>query len=175
MSVLAGPFAIACTLLAIGGVAKAFRPLDTAGALRAMRLPSEPWVVRAGGAFEAAVALAALVTGWWGFAFLVAASYLAFGLFVVGALRAGLPLSSCGCFGKVDTPPTVVHVVIDFAAAVVATSVALGGDTALPDVLSDQPLAGAPFVLLVAIGVYLTFLALTALPKTMAAARDVRR
>src|SRR5262245_761617 len=103
MTVLAGPFAIACVLLAIGGIAKALRPLDTAGALRAMELPSAGWLVRAGGVFEAMIAVAALVTGWWPLAFLVAASYVAFGLFVIGALRARKPLSSCGCFGKVDT------------------------------------------------------------------------
>jgi hypothetical protein len=174
MSVLAGPFSIACVLLAVGGVLKAVRPLDTAGALRAMQLPSAQWLVRAVGTAEALIAVGALATGWWFLALLVAASYLAFALFVIGALRAGKPLSSCGCFGKVDTPPTMVHVVIDLAAAGVATAVAVAPDTALPDVLANQPLAGVPFVLLVLIGVYLVFLAFTALPKTMAAAHEVR-
>ncbi len=115
--------------------------------------------------------MAALATGWWLLALLVAASYLAFALFVIGALRAGKPLSTCGCFGKVDTPPTAVHVVIDLAAVAVATGVAIAPGASLPDVLSDQPLAGVPFVLLASIGVYLVFLAFTALPKAMAAAR----
>ena len=106
---------------------------------------------------------------------LVAASYVGcFVLFVIGALRAGKPLSSCGCFGKVDTPPSIVHVAIDLVAAAVAIGVAVASDAALPDVLADQPLAGVPFVLLVLIGVYLVFLAFTVLPKTMAAAQEVR-
>ena len=108
-----------------------------------MQLPSAQWLVRAVGIAEAVVAVAALATGWWFLALLVAASYLAFALFVIGALRAGKPLSSCGCFGKVDTPPTMVHVVIDLAAVAVATGVAVAPDAALPDVLADQPLAGA--------------------------------
>ena len=90
-----------------------------------MQLPSAQWLVRAGGIAEAVVAVAALATGWWFLALLVAASYLAFALFVIGALRAGKPLSSCGCFGKVDTPPTMVHVVIDLAAVAIAVGVAL--------------------------------------------------
>jgi hypothetical protein len=175
VSLLAGPFAIACALLAIGGALKAAQPLDTANALRATRLPSAPRLVRAGGAMEAVVAIAALVTGWWVLALLVAASYFAFALFVIEARRAGKPLSSCGCFGKVDTPPTSVHIVIDLTVAAVAAAVAFSADVALPDVLADQPLAGLPFMLLVLIGVYLVFLAFTALPKTMAAARQVRR
>jgi len=174
MSVLAGPFTIACVLLAVGGVLKAVQPLETAGALRAMQLPSAQWLVRVGGVAEALIAVAALLTGWWFLALLVAASYLVFALFVIGALRAGKPLSSCGCFGKVDTPPSLVHVVIDLVAVAVAVGVALAADVALPDVLADQPLAGVPFLLLVVIGVYLVFLAFTALPKTMAAAREPR-
>ena len=54
------------------------------------------------------------------FAALVAVSYLAFAGFVVVALRSGAPISSCGCFGKVDTPPSLVHVVIDLVLAAVA-------------------------------------------------------
>ena len=47
------------------------------------------------------------------------------------------------------------------------------GDVALPDVLAEQPLLGVPFLLLLAIGCSLVFLAFTSLPKTMAAVREV--
>ena len=90
---------------------------------------------------------------------------------MVVALRRDAPIASCGCFGKVDTPPSVVHVVLDLLFAGVAAAAAFTGDVALPDVLRDQPLAGVPFLVLLAIGVYLVFLAFTALPKTMAAVR----
>ena len=173
MSVLAGPFAIACALLAVGGALKAVRPGDTANALAALgvRAPRTfaRGAVRAGGAIEAVIGVAALLTGAAVLVALVALSYLAFAVFVVVALRSGTPLASCGCFGKVDTPPSVVHVVIDLTFAGVAAAAAVMGEVALPDVLSEQPLAGVPFVLLLGVGCYLVFQAVTALPKSMAA------
>ena len=104
---------------------------------------------------------------------LVALSYLAFAGFVVVALRSGSPISSCGCFGKIDTPPSIVHVVLDLAFAGVAAAAAVVGDVALPDVLGDQPLLGIPFLMLLVIGCSLVFLAFTSLPKTMAVVREV--
>jgi hypothetical protein len=176
MSVLAGPFAIAATVLALGGVLKALEPADTASAMTALGLPSGRALVRVGGAFEAIVAIGALVTGNRVLVAIVAASYLVFAVVVTVALRSGRPISSCGCFGKVDTPPSLIHVGIDLAAAGAAAGAAVVGASAinLPDVVADQPLAGIPFLLLVAIGVALVFLALTALPKTLAAARAIR-
>jgi len=177
VSVLAGPFAIAAALLAIGGAAKAARPRDTAQALTAVgvRVRGVPMrvFVRVGGAVELVIGVGALVTGHAAFAALVAASYLLFAAFVVVALRSGSPISSCGCFGKVDTPPSTVHVVIDVVFAVVAAAAAIVGDVALPDVVADQPLLGVPFLFLVVIGLSLVYLAFTSLPKTMAAVREV--
>jgi hypothetical protein len=178
VSVVAGPFAIAAVLLAIGGALKAVRPRDTAQALTAVGLRFPAFLparaaVRVGGAVEAVIGVGALVTGGPVFAVLVAASYAAFAGFVVVALRSGAPISSCGCFGKVDTPPSIVHVVIDLAFAGVAVVAAVVGDVALPDVLADQPLLGIPFLLLLVIGCSLVFLAFTLLPKTMAVVREV--
>jgi hypothetical protein len=178
VSLLAGPFAIAAVLLALGGALKAARPHDTAEALVAVgmrfsRLMPARIAVRVGGAVEAVVGAAALLVGGPVLCALVALSYLAFAGFVMVALRSGAPISSCGCFGKVDTPPSVVHVVLDLAFAGVAAAAAVTGDVALPDVLADQPLAGVPFGLLLAIGCSLVFLVFTALPKTMAAVREV--
>lgn len=178
MSVLAGPFAIAAVLLAIGGAAKAVRPRDTAQALTAVGMRFPRWlpgrvVVRLGGAVEAVIGVAALLVGGPVLCGLVAASYVLFAAFVVVALRTGAPISSCGCFGKVDTPPSVVHVVLDLAFAGIAAAAAFTGDVALPDVLGDQPLAGVPFLMLLAIGCGLVFLAFSSLPKTMAAVREV--
>ena len=107
MSVLAGPFVIASALLALGGAFKAVDPADTAYALRALGLPHAALLVRAGGAAEVVIGVGALAVGGPVFAALVALSYLAFAGFVVVALHSGSPISSCGCFGKVDTPPSV--------------------------------------------------------------------
>jgi len=176
VTVLAGPFAILAVVLALGGALKAIDPVSTANALHALRVPLGPSLVRAGGALELFVAVAALVTGEAALAAVVAASYAAFAVVVGIALVTRRPISSCGCFGKVDTPPSWVHVAIDVAAAGVAAAAAFAAadEIALPDVLSKQPLAGVPFVLLVANGVVFVFLAFISLPKTMAAAAALR-
>jgi len=173
MTVLAGPFAIAALVLAVGGALKALEPADTANALRALRLPSGRAFVRVGGAVELGIGVAALVTGATVLAAIVGASYVAFAVVVLVALESGRPISSCGCLGKVDTPPSWVHVAIALVAAGVAIAAATAVDSqvALPEVVSAQPLAGVPFVLLVGTGVALVLLAFTSLPKTMAAAR----
>ncbi|HEX5585769.1 MAG TPA: MauE/DoxX family redox-associated membrane protein, partial [Acidimicrobiia bacterium] len=105
---------------------------------------------------------------------LVAASYALFSAFVVRALRAGTPISSCGCFGKIDTPPSRVHVAVDTLLAVAGAAVAISGtDVSLPAVLPEQPLVGVPFVMLVVIGAGLVFLAFTSLPRTLAAVQEM--
>jgi hypothetical protein len=174
MSVLVGPFVVAACLLAGAGFAKAVQPASTAGALAAMHLPHRRWMVRTGGFVEAALACVAIVTGNAVLALLVAVSYLAFAGFVIAALRTGAPLASCGCFGKIDTPPHPLHVVLDLLAACAAVGVAIDGGTSISRVLSDQPWNGLPFVLLVAIGVAAAALAMSALPQTLAAARGGR-
>jgi hypothetical protein len=166
---LAGPFAMAAALLALGGAAKAVQPSDTAGALRTLGLPGSTLLVRAGGIVELVIGIGALVYGSRPFTALVAVSYAGFAAFVALALRRGAPISSCGCFGKADTPPSVTHIVVNGAAALAAIGVAIDPVGGITDVMADQPLLGIPFLLLMAVGVYLTFLALTLLPRTLAA------
>lgn len=132
MSPLVGPFLVAVALLLAGGAAKVVRPAFTARAMRDMGLRASPAAVRAGALAELAVAAGALVGGGGGrlLAGLVALSYAGFAAFVAAALRRGLPLSSCGCFGRDDTPPTPVHLVVNLAAAVIAGAAALTGSGA---------------------------------------------
>jgi hypothetical protein len=175
MGVLGGPFLIVSLLLAGAGAMKAYDPANTVGALRRVGLPVPAWGVRAGGLVELAIGLAAAATGARWAAGLVAVSYVLFTLFVAIALVRRLPVGSCGCFGKVDTPASWVHVVIDACAAGVATVVAITGGDSLGAILRDQPAGGVPFAIFVATGVYLTFVALTALPQlleTMKSAPD---
>ena len=169
MTVLAGPLAIAALLLVAGSIAKVRAPLDTARALQGVGINATAAMVRVGAAVEVVVGvLVLLVASPVGVA-LLAVSYLAFAGFVVRALRADAPISSCGCFGKIDTPPSRVHVIVDAAIAVAAGAVAVSGaDVSLPAVLPDQPLLGIPFLLLVGVGTGLVFLAFTSLPRTLA-------
>ena len=170
MTTLAGPLAIAAVLLIGAGIAKARSPLDTARALQGVGIGATAVVVRIAAVLEAGVGVLALLVGSHVVAALVAISYLAFAVFVIRTLRADAPISSCGCFGKVDTPPSRVHIVIDGAVAALAAAIAVtGADVSLPAILPDQPLLGLPFLLLVAIGTGLVFVAFTALPRTLAA------
>ena len=143
----------AALLLLAAGAAKVADPTTTAGALAALGWPSSPGLVRTGAAGEALLGAAALVVGGPVLAALVAASYLGFVAFVVAALRAGTPLSSCGCFGRADTPPHPGHVVVDAALAAGALAAAIAGadpvaDAGLPEVAVAVALAAAAYAAL---------------------------
>ena len=153
-----GPYLVVCGLLAVAGAAKAWSPDTTARALRAAGLPSDRRLVRVAGGLEAVIAVAALLTGLPVLAGVVAASYLAFSAFIVVALVRGTPISSCGCFGKPDTPPSRLHVAINLGAAIVATAVATGPARSLPRALAHQPLAGLPLLVLAGAAGYLAYL-----------------
>jgi hypothetical protein len=163
-----GPYLAAALLLVAAGLAKVRRPADTSIALRRAGLPVPEWAVRAGAAAEVAAGCWALTSAH-AAAGLVALSYLGFAGFVALALRRGSPVSSCGCFGKADSPPTVSHVVLNLAAAATAAWAAFHAHAPAITVLRHQPLAGVPLVLLTGAVAYLAYLVMGVLPKTLAA------
>jgi hypothetical protein len=167
---LAGPFAAAGALLALGGAFKVARPLPTAGALRAVGAPGPVAGVRLLGAGEAVLGVAAVLTGAPALAALVAAAYLSFAAFVMIAMRGGTALQSCGCFGEVETPPSAVHVLLNAGFALTALASAAAGVPSLGDTISAQDWNGVPFLLLVAITVGLSYVVLTTLPVALRAA-----
>lgn len=169
MNPAVGPFAIAVVLLTLGGVLKAVRPHDTAVALRVAGVRAGDHAVRLVAAAEAALGVTALVAFGAVPAALVATSYLVFLAFVMLALARRLPIASCGCFGKADTPPSLVHAGVNGMAAAAALAMALDPSTAPLDALTEG-LASVAFGLLVVVGVFAAFVALTLLPRTMAAA-----
>jgi hypothetical protein len=170
----AGLFFTISLLVVVAGAVKAVRPATTTRALDEVGLRLPPLAVRVGGLVEVAVGGSALATGGWAPALLVAVSYGLFATFVAVALRRGTPLSSCGCFGRDDTPPTVGHLLFNIGAAGVAAAFALGSPTDVMARLSNEPGAGVPFVLLVVVAAGLAGLALTELPRTLASGRPRR-
>jgi hypothetical protein len=164
---LAGPVVVVAALLVLAGGLKVVRPIPTAGALRAMRLPSSLVLVRLLGAGEIVIGAGAGITFSPPLLMLLAAAYFAFAAFVAAALSANTPLQSCGCFGQTDTPPSAVHVGLNLVAAGTAVGAAITGTPALDRTLSDQPWHAAPFVLLVVICVHLCVLVATVLPQTL--------
>lgn len=164
----AGPYLAAALLLVAAGVAKVARPDATATALRRAGLAVPAWTVRAGAAAEVAAGCWALTPGRWGAA-AVGASYLAFAGFVALALRRGSPVSSCGCFGKADSPATRSHLALNLAAAAVALLAAARGQGGLVALMAHQPLAGVPLIGISAAVAYLAYLVITELPRAAAA------
>lgn len=167
MEALAGPVVVVAALLALAGAMKITRPAPTAGALRALRLPSSLSLVRALGVTEVVVGVAAGITFSPALLALLAAAYLAFTAFVVVALGSHAPLQSCGCFGQADTPPSRAHLVLNISAAVTVLTALSTGTPALRVTVSDQPWHAVPFLLLAVVCVYLCVLVLTVLPLTV--------
>jgi hypothetical protein len=174
MPALTGPALVAAALLALAGAQKLLDPTMTVGALRALRLPSAPWSVRLGSAVEVAIGVAAIAIGGAVLWALVAVSYLAFGAFVLAALRSGTMIGSCGCFGREETPPHWTHVVLDGALAVLAAATAVGSPGSPLKALADDPALGAGVASLAAVAVFLLYAAFVDLPRTLAAGRAVR-
>lgn len=91
--------------------------------------------------------------------------YAGFAGFVALAMSRRLPIASCGCFGKADTPPTWIHLAINLAAVSGAIAMATGGGPSLPSVLAQQPMAGIAYLGFLGVGVYCLYLLLSELPR----------
>lgn len=165
MTVWSGPLLVACGLLVAGGALKVVRPHDTARALSAAGLPGGPRAVRVLSVAEVVIGAAAALTGAAAPVAGVALSYAAFTSFVGVALLRRLPLSTCGCLGGIDTPPTRTHVAVNAALAAAATAAWVEGVPPLHEVLAAQPAAGAPFLLLAGLSTWFTVVLLSELPR----------
>jgi hypothetical protein len=183
---LIGLYLVAAALLVVAGLAKAARPDDTARALSdivpAWAGPVRPQrrmrtFIRIGALFEAVLGLVAIVLPRPVTAGLVATSYALFAGVVVYARSRGGALSSCGCFGRTDTPATALHALVDivFAAACVAVAATAPSSGSLITLLDHQPAAGAPLLFVSAVGIYLSYLTLAVLPSLEGARRLVAR
>ena len=167
MPALTAPALVVAALLALAGAQKLLDPTMTVGALRALRLPVSPLLVRGGSAVELVLGLAAITVGgarlWW----LVAASYVAFAAFVLLALRRGTMIGSCGCFGREETPPHVIHVVLDVGLAGVAVAMAIWSPAAPLEALIDRPGEAVAIVAAAVLALALLYAAFVDLPRTL--------
>jgi hypothetical protein len=77
----------------------------------------------------------------------------------------------CGCFGASSAPVGTLHVIINLVIAVGVALAAIDAPGPIWEAAADTPWAGVPFVGLVALLAWLVYLALTALPETIAAAK----
>ena len=168
---IAGPYLAVTALLALGGGLKVVRPTDTATALAALGLPSQPYLVRGLGTVEIAIGVVAFITSHPIASLLTAAAYVSFAVFVLVARRAKTPVQSCGCLGKAETPPSLIHVTVNLAAAAIAALTAARPIPGLTELLANQPGFGVPLLLLTGVIIYLLYVAITALPQTLRAVR----
>ena len=175
-----GIFLMGAGLLLAGGVLKAVRPADTARAIAAV-LPGTParlWppVVRALAVLEAAVGAVAVVHPDELLAVTMAVSYLIFAVWVLWARAHGGALSTCGCFGTPDTPPTVVHAIIDAVVAGGAIGLLISPATGwIPDLLARQYGHGVPLVVAALLAAWLAYLVMSPLARLDALRTDAPR
>ena len=158
---------IALGLLAASGTAKLIDPAPTTGAMRAARLPAGDLLTYALGACEIVVGLGGLALGGVT-AGAAALLYAGFTVFTFAAVRKRIPIQSCGCFGREDTPPSVIHVAYDATAAAAIGFVALNNgpvDWAMPSL--DLVL----YLGFAAVGVVASYFLMTRLPQVLALAR----
>jgi hypothetical protein len=146
MDVLQVPFTSAALLLAIAGVQKLRDPYPLSRALRLAGLPDQPTVVRVFAAIEIATAAAATIVGHRLVPLVVALLYVSFAAFVTFALARGLPIESCGCFGRSDARPSASHVALDAFAAAIATLVAWDDVAPVRSLITDEPAEGLAVV-----------------------------
>jgi hypothetical protein len=169
---LLAPALALAMVLAVAGAAKVLDPTMTVGALRALHLPASPGLVRLGAAAELGLAVAAVtLSGPWPYV-LISVTMLGFAAFVVVALRRGTMIGSCGCFGREDTPPHWIHVVLDLLLAGVA-GVAATFEQAPLELLADDPGDGFAVVVLAVLLAGLLYATFVDLPRVLTEARSV--
>jgi hypothetical protein len=152
---LAPSAAIFSLLLILTGAAKMARPHDVEKALTALGAPGLAFAGVLIGVVEVSVGISALFLP--GVMVVQGAMYLAFAGWVALALRADVPIASCGCLGRDDTPPTVAHIVLD----VIAAGLSLGAGL-LGDPIDLEPgLGGIAVIAVIGVGVFLAYVILT--------------
>ena len=137
----------------VGGAFKLVDPSGTVGALRALGLSSGPEVVRVAAAVELFLGVLALSVSSTIVAALVALSYVAFLVIVVLALVRQVPIDSCGCLGRLETPPSWRHVVVLGLALLGAVGALSDPDPSLLERITDDGAAGVALLVLVVVGI----------------------
>ncbi len=173
MSVVAALHASAALLVITAGVTKLAQPARKPGELLGFKVSA--LMLRLVGAVELFLGIAALLVGGV-FVWVVALVYALFG--VVAARGVLSRAQTCGCFGKLDAPPSWAHVGVNlaFAAASFAAAVAVdSGSGVFASVVaefSNDPIFGVALVIEIIVIAGLGLVTLTALPEALTARPD---
>ena len=135
----------------VGGALKLVDPSGTVGALRALGLPASTDRVRVLAGAEVILGMLAWSVSSRVLAVLVALSYAAFFVVTVLALVRKLPIDSCGCLGKLETPPSWRHLVVLGLGFLGALGITIDPRPALFERIDDGA-AGVALAVLVVVG-----------------------
>jgi len=152
-------------LVGAAGLGKFLDPRHAAGAMAALNLPHHGGLVRALGIFELTVAVSVIGVGGVAPTGLLAALYGGFAVFAIVALQSDTPLSSCGCFGRADTPPGIAHLSVNALAMSSLAGLAMNGGAIG---LAAVDASAAPVVLSGLVLSYLLYALLSVRPRSIA-------
>ncbi len=164
MVAYSGPTLALFGLLALAGGMKVFSPDAASGALRAAGLPHGRVLVRGAGLVEVLIGVGGIVLGSSLMAFSAAAFYACFAWFVLHAMRHRLPVSSCGCFGSADTPPSLNHVIVNVGAVVMLSFAGFFPIGPWSGIDQLTPGLAVAFIAFTAITIYILYGILAVLP-----------
>ena len=159
-----GPTLALFGLLALAGGMKVVSPDPTSRALRAAGLPHARVLVRGIGLVEVLIGVTGIVRGSSIVAFSAAAFYAGFAWFVIHALRHRLAISSCGCFGAAETPPSMNHVIVNIGAVLVLTIAGFFPIGPWGGIDQLTPGLAVAFIGFTAVTIYLLYAILAVLP-----------
>jgi hypothetical protein len=137
---------LASGLLAVSGALKLRYPESVQPLLGVLRLPVWLQRGRALGLIELGVGCAAVITAAQPLIVAEAVAFAFFALLIGYVLVARVPLSSCGCAGARQTPPSVLHVAVDIAAAGAASFAAVSQPGSLVAMWPRLELLGIPTI-----------------------------
>ena len=176
MAPVLGSLDLAAALLVLAaGAGKLRAPAPATAMLRRalpgrLRFAARPGAVRVAGLVEFAVAGAVVLSGTRVALALLAAAYLGFLAISIRAVAAGAS-TSCGCFGRSDTPVGTAHLVLNGLALAVVLAGVARPPGAWGGLLHHAALPGAIGLAQAALLAALGYLAITAAPALAAERR----
>lgn len=138
-------YGMAAVLLVVAGAFKLVDPSGTVGALRALGVVVDDARVRVLAGAEAALGALALAVANEVVALAVALSYAGFAVVIVVALVRELPIDSCGCLGRLETPPGGRHLLVVGVALLGALGEAADPSASMLERLGDDAADGLLF------------------------------
>jgi hypothetical protein len=172
---LSGPYALLALLLIAAGASEAVSSEPVLRGLRGVGLPIRRWAVVVGAIGECILGVLALLSSSRPVALLVALSFLSFAAFIAAALRRPDLVSSCGCFGAEESPPTSLHLLIDVVLFGFAIGAVVHRPLPVRLFVVRHPALSVPFLAFVCLATWFVYLSVTELPQLAAQVRDGER